>query len=73
MPRSPSSPDLAASDFYLFPTLRSKIENIQVVNDDELLESLQDLSASIDQEELNRISQGWVQWVQEANEQWELR
>jgi hypothetical protein len=37
MPYPFYSPDLAPSDFYLFPTVKQKLENIQVVDDDEFL------------------------------------
>jgi hypothetical protein len=32
---SPYSPDLAPSDFYLFPTIKERLTNIQMVNDED--------------------------------------
>jgi hypothetical protein len=34
IPHSPYSPDLAPSDFYLFPTVKEKLERIQLVDED---------------------------------------
>jgi hypothetical protein len=33
-------PDLAPSDFYLFPTVKQKIESFQVIDNDELFDRL---------------------------------
>jgi histone-lysine N-methyltransferase SETMAR len=61
MPYPPYSPDLAPSDFYLFPIVKQKLESIQVIDDDELFDRSQELLAGIDQEELNRAFRTWVQ------------
>jgi hypothetical protein len=37
MPHPLCSPDLISSDFYLFPTVKGKLEGIQVVGEDWLL------------------------------------
>jgi hypothetical protein len=34
MPNPPYSPDLGTSDFYLFPTVKEKLERIQVAEED---------------------------------------
>jgi hypothetical protein len=37
MPHQPYSPDLAPSDFYLFPTVKEKLERIQLADEDKFL------------------------------------
>jgi hypothetical protein len=41
MSYSPYSPDLASSDFYLSPTVKERLERIQVVDEDQFSECLQ--------------------------------
>jgi hypothetical protein len=68
MPQPPYSSDLAPSDFYLFPTVKEKLERTQVADEDHFFESLQAILRRIDQEELNRVFQAWVQRVQEVSD-----
>jgi hypothetical protein len=56
MPHSPYLPDLAFSDFYLFPTVK-KLERIHVADENQFFESLQEILRSMDQEELNGVFQ----------------
>jgi hypothetical protein len=49
------SPDLASSNFYLFPTVKEKLERIQVADEDQLFECLQEILRDIYQEELNGV------------------
>jgi hypothetical protein len=57
MPQLPYSPALASSDFYLFPTVKEKLERTQVADEDESLESLHAILMRIDRDELNRAFQ----------------
>jgi transposase len=68
MPQPPYSPDLVSSDFYLFPSVKEKLDRTQVTDEDQCFESLQAILRGIDQEELNKIFQAWVQRVQEVSE-----
>jgi transposase len=68
MPQPLYSPDLAPSDFYLFPTVKEKLERTQVADEDQFFESLQAILRGIDQEELNRLFQAWVWRVQKVSE-----
>jgi histone-lysine N-methyltransferase SETMAR len=68
MPQPPYSPDLALSDFYLFPTVKEKFERTQVADEDQFSESIQAILSDIDQEELNGVFQVWVQRIQEVSE-----
>jgi hypothetical protein len=61
MPHPLYSLDLASCDFYLFPTVKEKLERIQVADDDQFSECLQEILSGIDQGELNGVFQAWVQ------------
>jgi transposase len=63
LPQPPYSPDLAPSDFYLFPTMKEKLERTQVADEDPFFESLQEILRRIDQEQLNMVFQAWVRTV----------
>jgi hypothetical protein len=47
MPHSPYSLDLAFSDFYLFPTIKEKLERIQLADEDQFFEYLQEILRGI--------------------------
>jgi hypothetical protein len=48
--------------------MKEKLERTQVADEDQFFESVQAILRGIDQEELNRIFQAWVQRVQEVSE-----
>jgi hypothetical protein len=68
MPQPPYSPDLAPSDFYLFPTVKKKLERTQMADEDQFFESLEAILRGIDQEELNRVFQAWVERIRKVSE-----
>jgi hypothetical protein len=68
MSHSPYSPNLVFSDFYLFPTVKEKLERIQLADEDQFFECLQEILKGIDLEDLNTIFQALVSRVREANE-----
>jgi hypothetical protein len=68
MPHPLYSPDPAPSDFYLFPTLKEKVERIQLADEDQFFEPLQGVVGSLDQPELNTLFQAWMRRVQEVSE-----
>jgi histone-lysine N-methyltransferase SETMAR len=68
MPQSHYSPDMAPIDFYLFPTIKEKLERIHLADEDQLFEYLQAVVKRLDQQELNRVFQAWVRRVQELSE-----
>jgi hypothetical protein len=45
----PYSSDLASSDFHLFPTVKEKLELIQMASQDKLFECLQEILSGLDQ------------------------
>jgi hypothetical protein len=55
MPHPLYLPDLTSSDFYLFLTVKEKLEQIQVIDEDQFLECLQEILRGINQEELNGV------------------
>jgi hypothetical protein len=57
MPHLLYSPNLASNDFYLFPTVKEKLERIQLADEDQFLECLQEVLKSLDQQELNIVFQ----------------
>jgi hypothetical protein len=67
MPHPPYLPDLTSNDFYLFLTVKEKLERIQVTDEDQFSECLQEILRGIDQKELNGIFQSWVRRVQEVS------
>jgi hypothetical protein len=68
MPQPPYSPDLAPSDFYLFLTVKEKLERTQMADEDQFFESLEAILRCIDQEELNTVFQAWVERVRKVSE-----
>jgi hypothetical protein len=57
MPHPQYSPDLASSDFYLFSTVKEKLERIQLADEDQVSECLQGVLRGLDQQELNTVFQ----------------
>jgi hypothetical protein len=49
--------NLAFNDFYLFPTVKGKLERIQLADKDQFFLCLRDVLRSIDFEKLNAIFQ----------------
>jgi hypothetical protein len=45
------------SNFFLFPTVKEKLERIQMADKDQFFKSLQEILRDIDQEELNGVFQ----------------
>jgi hypothetical protein len=57
IPYPPYSPDLTTNDFYLFPTVKEKLERTHLADEDQFFECLQGILRDLDQQELNRIFQ----------------
>jgi hypothetical protein len=68
IPQPLYSPGLASSNFYLFLTVKEKLERTQVADEDQFSASLQAILRGVDQEELNKVFQAWVERVQEISE-----
>jgi hypothetical protein len=52
--------DLAPSDFYLFPTIKEKLKDIQMVGEEELFYRLQEILKSISRKELDKVFDTWI-------------
>jgi hypothetical protein len=68
MPHPSYSPDLASSDFYLFPIVKEKLDSIQLADENQFFGCLQEVLGGIDRKELNTVFRAWVRRVQEASE-----
>jgi hypothetical protein len=56
-PHPPYSSNQAPSDFYLFPTVKEKLERIQLADEEQFFECVQGILRSLDQQELNLVFQ----------------
>jgi hypothetical protein len=63
MPYLSYSPGLASSNFYLFLTVKEKLEQIQLADEDQFFEYLQEILRDLNQQELNSVLQVWVRRV----------
>jgi hypothetical protein len=68
MPHPSYSHYLAFSDFYLFSTVKEKLEQIRVADEDQCFECLQEVLRDLDQQESNTVFQTWVRRVQKVSE-----
>jgi hypothetical protein len=60
--------NLPSSDFYLFPTVKEKLERIQVRQEDQSFECLQEIVRDINHDELNGVFRAWMQLIQEISQ-----
>jgi hypothetical protein len=56
----PHSPNLAPSDFYLFPTVKEKLKDSEMVDEEDLFYRLQELLNDIPIRELCKIFTAWI-------------
>jgi hypothetical protein len=68
IPYSQYSPDLASSDFYLFGTVKNRLQQIQTLDIDEFCEQLYEILHSISVEELEYVSSTWIDRVRQMSE-----
>jgi hypothetical protein len=68
MQHPPYSPDLATSDFYLFPKVKEGIEHTDITDKGQLFEELHTILRSIPGEELERVVDTWREPVQNVNQ-----
>jgi hypothetical protein len=67
MPYPPYSPDLEHRDFYLFLTVKERLDNTGITDEDHLFEALHTDPRSIPGEELERFFEPWREGVQNVN------
>jgi hypothetical protein len=68
MPHPPYSPDLAPSDFYLFGTVKEKLEHDGITDEDQLFEVLVEILRSIPGEQLVAVFEAWLERVRMVSE-----
>jgi hypothetical protein len=56
----PYPPDLAPSDFYLFPTIKERLTDIQMADEEDLLCRLRELLNEIPVRELRKLFDPWI-------------
>jgi hypothetical protein len=66
VPHSPSSPDLAPSDFFLFGHLKGKLMRYRVETPSELLVRIRVILTEIPRETLNAVFLEWMERLQNA-------
>jgi chromosome condensin MukBEF MukE localization factor len=55
MPHPPFSLDLVSNNFYLFVTVKERLEHAGIMNDEELFEELHTILKAIHNEELENV------------------
>jgi hypothetical protein len=56
----PYSPDLASSDFCLFPTIKEKLKDIQKADEEDLFSRMQEMLNSISRKVLDKVFGTWI-------------
>jgi hypothetical protein len=56
----PYSLDLAPSDFYLLPTIKEKLKDIQMVDEEDLFHRLQEILNNICHQQLDKVFGTWI-------------
>jgi transposase len=56
----PYSPDLASSDFYMFPTIKERLTYIQMAKEEDLFYQLRELLNEILVRELSKVFDTWI-------------
>jgi hypothetical protein len=69
-PHPPYSPDLAPSDFFLFGYVKAKLQGMEFLSDQELLEAIREVVSGIASDTLNAVFEEWMErleWVSKNN------
>jgi histone-lysine N-methyltransferase SETMAR len=59
----PYSPDLAPSDFYLVPTVKERLKDIEMVDEEDLLNRLKEILNEIPRKGLDKVFRTWINWL----------
>jgi hypothetical protein len=68
MPHPPYSPDVASNDFYLFGTVKRKLERVRITEPDEFVEKLHSILISIPGGELEAVFQTWLERIRAVSD-----
>jgi hypothetical protein len=63
----PSSPDLAPTDFSLSPTVKERLKDIEMVDEEDLFNRLKEILDEIPQKELNKVFGAWINRLMTAS------
>ena len=68
----PHSPNLAPLDFFLFGYLKDSLNGSNFGDDDELLDTVEEILNSISEETLKKVNEDWIrrlrQWIEIGGE-----
>jgi hypothetical protein len=64
----PDLPDLASSDFYLFPTVKEPVKDIEMIEEEHLFNRLKEILNEIPHKELDKIVGAWINRLTRASE-----
>jgi hypothetical protein len=68
----PYSPDFALRDFYLFPTIKERLTDIQMVDEEDLFSRLRELLNEIRVRELRKAFDTWIKRLTGVTRGWTL-
>jgi hypothetical protein len=68
----PYSLDLPPSDFYLFPTIKERLTDIQMVDEEDLFYRLHELLNEIPIRELRKVFDTWIECLTAVTRGWKL-
>jgi hypothetical protein len=68
----PCSPDLAPSDFFLFPLVKKRFDRFEFDDHDGLIEAITEILATLQADRLQRVFQRCIDTVQIAAQGWRL-
>ena len=63
MPHPPYSPDLAPSDFFLFPLIKNRLDQFECNDPDDLFEAISEILGTLQTDDLRRVFQRWIERV----------
>jgi hypothetical protein len=63
----PYSPDRAPSDFYLFPTIKERLADIQMVDEEDFFSRLREFLNEIPVRELGKVFDTWIKRLMAVN------
>jgi hypothetical protein len=63
MPHPQYSPDLAPSDFFLFPLIKNRLDQFECDDTDALFEAVSEILGTLQTADLRRVFQRWIERV----------
>jgi hypothetical protein len=66
MPHPPYSPDIVPHDFYLFGTMKQRLQTVEGRSFEELQENVHEILSAIGRGELEAIMRAWMERLRRA-------